>query len=410
MGIDFLATNIKKVAHNDLSALLLTFIVFNNVQASDFRKLDEAVPSPLVTNIFVTKLAPVFDFDGDGCLPSAGISRSGEQNKGLKTGGNVDGECRDPHFLNTSNTLHRYACVRKEGSTYCGHFYALYFEKDQISSSFIYKGGHKHDWEWVAVWTKNGIITHGSVSAHGNMETKPTTDIVFENGHMKVVYHKESGNTHCMRFAGKTLDAKAENPYGKFVTPIITSWYNITGEGIDNKTMRFKLNSFDYGNASIPCKDSNFFEKLNKFKPPGYPTFNKGGVNEKDFDIMDWVSGNSCRLDTSGKLYSCPINRIAPRRGDQLTGVVVNMIKPGRWARVCARSQNMSEYACTGKKQSSDREIIFQKTDLDKIRKVPPGWGTYLHVEIGVTSSYCTLNNNCVLGYGVQWDTRVLSL
>jgi len=130
-------------------------------------------------------------------------------------------------------------------------------------------------------------------------------------------------------------------------------------------------------------------------------------VLARDFDIMDWISGYSCRLDASGKVYSCPINRTAPRRGDQLTGVVINMIEPNGWARVCAYSQNMSESDCTEKKQSLGREITFQKIELDAIRKVLPGWGTYLRLEVGVTSSNCTLNYNCVLGYGVQWDTRI---
>jgi hypothetical protein len=37
--------------------------------------------------------------------------------------------------------------------------------------------------------------------------------------------------------------------------------------------MRSKLNSFDYGSATIPLKDSTFLDNLNTFKPAGYPTF-----------------------------------------------------------------------------------------------------------------------------------------
>jgi hypothetical protein len=115
-------------------ALLLTFMVINIVQAADFAKLDEAIPRS-----FVAELAPVFDFDGDGCLPSAGISRSGQQNPGLKDTGSKTGECRSPDFLDTSNTLHRYTCTSKSGSTYCGHFYALYFEKDQAVGGCVFR-------------------------------------------------------------------------------------------------------------------------------------------------------------------------------------------------------------------------------------------------------------------------------
>ncbi len=42
-------------------------------EGSDFTKLDKAIPK----DALVSTLAPVFDFDGDGCFPSAGISRNG---------------------------------------------------------------------------------------------------------------------------------------------------------------------------------------------------------------------------------------------------------------------------------------------------------------------------------------------
>jgi hypothetical protein len=246
------------------SAMLLTCMSMNIVQAEDFEKLDEAIPWA-----FVARLAPVFDFDGDGCLPSAGISRSGQQNRGLRTTGSLTGECRSPNFLDTSNTLHRYTCVSNNGSTYCGHFYALYFEKDQVSG--LFGGGHTHDWEFASVWTKDGEITHGSVSAHGNPIRRAVSDIPFENGHMKVIYHKDGASTHALRFAN--INEGAENPYGRFVTPTIISWNNLYGDNVDNKTMTDKLNTFNYGDATIPCKNSRFLENLNKFKPPSYPTF-----------------------------------------------------------------------------------------------------------------------------------------
>jgi hypothetical protein len=247
------------------STLLLTFMLINVVQAADFEKLDEAI-----SWAFVAELAPVFDFDGDGCLPSAGISRSGQKNPGLEIGGTITGECRSPNFIDTSNTLHRYTCTSQGGSTYCGHFYALYFEKDQVTNIGF---GHSHDWEYAAIWTKNGAITHGSYSAHGDLRTTTVSNLPFENGHMKVVYHKDErgGGTHALRFA--KIDERAENPYGIFVTPTLISWDVLYGDGLDNRTMTDKLNSFDYGGGIIPCKDSNFLVTLNKFKPPGYPTF-----------------------------------------------------------------------------------------------------------------------------------------
>lgn len=240
------------------------------VTASDFAKLDEA----LLPNGIINNLQPVFDFDGDGCLPSAGISRTGEQNAGLKTSGRITGDCRSGNFMLTSNTLHRYACSVSGGNTYCGHFYALYFEKDQVFDWF--GGGHRHDWEHAAVWTTNGVVTHGSYSAHGDLFTKAASELPFEGSHLKIVYHKDGILTHALRFAKD--NEYAENPYGSFITPTIISWYQLEGDGLSNQEMRNRLNSYDYGSATIPMKDSNFKNNLNDYRPSGYPAFTDADI------------------------------------------------------------------------------------------------------------------------------------
>ncbi len=247
-----------------LSLFVLALLTCNS-HAADFAKLDQALPS----NGIINNLEPVFDFDGDGCLPSAGISRFGEQNPGLKTSGKITGDCRSGNFLLTSNTLHRYVCKTSSGNQYCAHFYALYFEKDQL---FDYiGGGHRHDWEHAAIWTKNGVVTHGSYSAHGDLFTKPASELPFQGKHLKIVYHKDGVTTHALRFAKS--NEVAENPYGSFLTPTITSWYQLTGDGLTNQQMRNRLNSYDYGSASIPMKDSNFLNNVNSNLPSGYPSF-----------------------------------------------------------------------------------------------------------------------------------------
>ena len=261
----------KSIARNIAPMLLLSFIVQSEMtHGSDFAKLDEALPS----NGVINNLEPVFDFDGDGCLPSAGISRTGEQNVGLKTSGTITGDCRSGNFLLTSNTMHRYVCKTSGNDEYCGHIYSLYFEKDQL---FHYVGGgHRHDWEHAAVWTKNGVVTHGTYSSHGNQITKSAAEVPFENGRLKIVYHKDGITTHALRFAKN--DEYAENPYGSFLTPTIVSWYEMEGDGISNATMRALLNSFDYGSAVLPIKDDRFLGNINEGKPSSYPVFNQSDV------------------------------------------------------------------------------------------------------------------------------------
>eukprot|EP00924_Labyrinthula_sp_SR-Ha-C_P014329 maker-scaffold_20-snap-gene-2.8-mRNA-1 protein AED:0.02 eAED:0.03 QI:0/0/0/1/1/1/2/0/249 len=232
--------------------------------AHDFRAWNKAVPG----HINVESIAPVFDMDTDGCLPAAAISRSGQQNGGLKTTGTVGGACRSKNFLSLSNTYHRHTCKRSGGHEYCAHMYVLYFEKDQM---FNGSGGHRHDFEEVVVWTRNGAITHGSYSRHGKLVTKEAKHIPKEGNHLKVVYHKEGIFSHALRFAGS--GERAENPYGRFVTPNIISWYEAHSEKLSNAEYRHLMNKFSFGKANLEIKDSNFLKKVNGNKPKGYPKF-----------------------------------------------------------------------------------------------------------------------------------------
>ncbi len=241
---------------------LFSVLISLSAQAERLAKLDQAISFKTVADI-----APVFDFDGDGCLPAAGIGRDGRMNSGLKPTGNLGGSCRPSNFLDYSNTLHRHACVTSGGKQYCGHFYSLYFEKDQAN---VLGFGHRHDWEQAAIWTIDGRVTHGGVSAHGKMSTESASSLPFENGHLKVVYHKDGPSTHSLRFAKN--NEQAENPAGRFVTPAIVSWFDVKGN-LNNHEMRRRLNQYDYGDATIPLKDSNFYDNLNRFKPGGFPTF-----------------------------------------------------------------------------------------------------------------------------------------
>jgi len=253
---------------------VISVIFSTSIYADDFTKLAQALPEATDA----VSIAPVFDFDTDGCLPSAGISRNAEQNGGLKPTGGLTNGCRNSNFLQLSNSYHRYACIESGNDQYCGHFYSLYFLKDQIIDGI--KSGHRHDWEHVAIWTKNGVVTHGSYSAHGDLTTASISNLDTNGNHIKFVYHKDGLLTHAMRFS-KTNE-EAENPYGYFVTPDIVSWYSIHGDGISNSTMRYKLNTFDYGSANVPIKDSNFLTNLNEGKPDSYPAFTSSSVTSSN--------------------------------------------------------------------------------------------------------------------------------
>ncbi len=243
----------------------------SSVFAHQFPSLDEALPN--FTDI--TSIAPVFDFDGDGCFPAAGISRDGAENGGLKPSGSLGGSCRPNNFLEYSNTLHRHACKQYAGANYCGHFYALYFEKDQIFSGI--ESGHRHDWEFAGVWTVDGTVTHASYSYHRDIVTVDESAVPKNpQGQLKFVYHKEGLLTHAIRLAKN--NEIAENPYGVFVTPTIASWYELYGDHLDNSDMRALLNLYDYGSANLPIGDAYFLNKLNQSKPSGFPVFSQTDI------------------------------------------------------------------------------------------------------------------------------------
>ena len=160
-------------------------------------------------------------------------------------------------------------------------FSYIFYIHDKSSCLFlqatVFGGGHRHDWEHVAIWTKNDEKTHASFSAHGDLNTQEVSVLdKTANGRIKFVYHKDGVLTHAMRFA--TNGEVAENPYGDFFAPVVVSWYEVTGDGISNSEMRNLLNAYDYGSASIPLKDSKFLTNINESLPSGYPTFTDANI------------------------------------------------------------------------------------------------------------------------------------
>jgi hypothetical protein len=248
--------------------------------ADNFPRLDEAwrsIPDPAVVER-IARYHPVFDFDTDSCLPSAAISRSGEQNGGLDATGSITGKCRKTDtFLDLSNTYHRWVRAEKGGNMYELHIFALYFLKDQWGSL---GGGHRHDFEEAAIAFKNGVPISAAASGHGGYTIKLWDEIDKDGTHPKFVYHKDGLRTHAMRFA-KTNET-AENDYGRFVIPAIASWDEFHGDtvqfgtSVNNAGMRQKLNSYSYKSAHLATNDKEFVRKANKAAPGaghGYPDF-----------------------------------------------------------------------------------------------------------------------------------------
>ncbi|RYP03901.1 hypothetical protein DL764_004817 [Monosporascus ibericus] len=207
------------------------------------------------------KWQPAMDFDTDGCYNTPAIDANGNIAEGLDPwqDGNSGG-CRDESDLDNNNVYSRQRC----NNGWCAYIYDYYFEKDTALGGL---GGHRHDWEHIAVWVQNGEAKFVSASQHGDYETKAAQDVRWEGTHPKMVYHKDGISTHCFRFANQGDDA-IENHKGVWFYGALISW-----NGFPSTQLRDKLMSADFGSASIGIKDSSFQSQLNTSRGNRAPEF-----------------------------------------------------------------------------------------------------------------------------------------
>ncbi|MEH0420283.1 NPP1 family protein [Streptomyces sp. B21-083] len=217
---------------------------------SAFAAILTALPANAAT--FQKKYMPMWDYDTDSCFPAAAVDASGKLNGGLDNTGSITGGCRTNH-LGKANTYSQGWC--KNG--WCAYLYALYFEKDQtLAGADAF--GHRHDWESVVVFQKQGDErpSYLSASRHGGYSTHPINEVPMDGNHVKIVYHKDGASTHAFRFAqwGETAEAWGD---GGWDMPAL-----VTMENMD-KTPRDQLWNSKWGKANFPLT-GNFQSNINK--------------------------------------------------------------------------------------------------------------------------------------------------
>lgn len=231
----------------------------------EFRGLPEAATDK------AQNLAVVFDYQG--CYPSPAVSTVGSMNPGLHPSGPIYGQCREPSQLDNANTYYRTVSIDRGGATYAVHMYALYFMKDQVLDMAPRWpiAGHRHDWEFALVWTKDGDITHASYSTHGQVVTRPIETLHVAEGkssNVKVVYYKDGLGTHAFRFAKVR---EAQNRGIRWHTPTIVDWSSMASELVSNADLRELFNNHPFGKANCSFNDHNFPKEIAKDPPEGYP-------------------------------------------------------------------------------------------------------------------------------------------
>jgi hypothetical protein len=240
-----------KAALVALSASALTVSLTGSAQAAVLTPLGEKAGT------FQLKYMPEFDYDSDSCLPVAAVDASGRLNGGLNNSGSITGACRHPHV---GQTYSQAWC--KNG--WCAYVYALYFEKDQtLNGADAF--GHRHDWESVVVFQKQGEERprYLAASRHGGYSTHPINEVPMNGNHVQIVYHKDGASTHAFRFAKWGERPEANSYWERPALVDVPSMDDAPRNAIWNST---------WGKANFPLT-GNLQSNINKARPAEVPAF-----------------------------------------------------------------------------------------------------------------------------------------
>lgn len=175
-------------------------------------------------------------------------------------------DCHDESDLDNNNVYVRTRC----NNGWCAYLYDYYFEKDVAVEHVIDAGGHRNDWEHIAVFVQNGELKVVAASAHGDYDTKSASDVrIDQDTHPKIVYNKDGGSTHAFRFAGEGDDS-IENAKGVWFRGALVNWDGFPGNTRDT------LSNYDFGSASFALKDDNYKKQLDYARNDQVQGFDSG--------------------------------------------------------------------------------------------------------------------------------------
>ncbi|RXG48861.1 hypothetical protein VDGE_08022 [Verticillium dahliae] len=218
---------------------------------------------------FEVKFQPLVDFDTDSCYSVPAMTMDGTASEGLSPSDDV-GPCRPRSALDRTNVYVRGRCNRG----WCAFVYAYYFQMDWAWSWPVSSYNHRHDWEHVVVWAKEGKVRGVSVSQHGGYESRVAEDqrLRFDYTpkefpypawdpmptsvamHPKVVFHKDGARTHCFRFAKDSDDYEGqENERGVWIRGGLVSMLLMPSDWQD------KFRSHGWGSAHMAWANEDDF-------------------------------------------------------------------------------------------------------------------------------------------------------
>lgn len=184
----------------------------------------------------------------NGCHPYAAVQDDGSYTGGLSATGSETGSCQGN---GTGQAIVRSRC---EASGLCAHMYALYFPKDQGMAGGVPVPdlGHRHEWENLVVWSKDGAVVAASFSQHSGYEILRVDDLVMNGNTVSVHYQTGGSPTHSF-YPGDG---------GGSPMPAAVSVDTVSAAA------RTTLNDpRTWGGIDFPERDDNFATKLAKARP-----------------------------------------------------------------------------------------------------------------------------------------------
>lgn len=247
--------NLKSLAA--LAALVLPVVHANPISNVSKRQDPLTGAVPACSSELESRFQPAFDFDTDSCYNAPAVDGDGNVNPGRDTCEIEDpGDasiCRQPSYLDNNNVYVR----SRTNNGWTAQLWGYYFETDAKGTC----SGHRHDWEHVVVWIEGDTVRYVAASAHGDYDVRPIDEVLQVNGHPKIVYHKDGGSTHAMRFAKEDDDIPVENHSGDWFFGGIVDYY-----GFPSTEVRDSMLNNDWGDGKIDFKDDRFAEALDKAK------------------------------------------------------------------------------------------------------------------------------------------------
>ncbi|CAG9983595.1 unnamed protein product [Clonostachys byssicola] len=227
--------------------ILTTLLSAASIQAAPLQKravvdhdslspLPEAVQSGTLGELML-KFEPRL-YVSHGCQSYPAVDSAGNVSGGLSASGSASGACRDE---SKGQTYARAA----EYNGRIAIMYAWYMPKDHPDSAFT--SGHRHDWENAVVFVNKatGAFEEAFASAHGKYSR--STSPAMDGNHVLIEYYFTWPLNHATKF---TSTVGRDLP--------VLDWATMTS------AMQNALNTYDFGSAEFPAKDSNFVSNLDK--------------------------------------------------------------------------------------------------------------------------------------------------